>query len=782
MSDLAQNLELGDESGALKDLPLHRRRIGRWILFKRWARRVDLWAKLELAFALISVVMGLTAYTLLSRPEDPLRTGVQLSVTLLVALTLIPILGLGALIGRRLVTLWAARRKNSAGSRLHGRVVLLFSAVAIIPTLLIGIASSLLFEFGLQVWFSDRVKTVLDNAASVAEAYVEEHRGVIRQDLERMAKDLNSQPYLEQNQQLLQRYVLNQALTRDLSEAIVFASDMRVLARAELGVSVGTRGVALQDFQRAVSGEIVIISRPQNDPDRVDALVKLENYLDAYLYVSRLVDPRVLGHYLSTQTAVSEYQQLEKQRSAAQIRYNVILMLVALAILLAAILIGMWFATRLISPISRLALAAEKIRAGDLSARVPVRGAMDELGTLTRAFNRMTTQLQVQTGALVTANEALEKRQRFTSTVLEGVSAGVLGMDEGGKINLANRSATELLGTDAKALIGEILTDALPEMTPLFDEVRKAGGGYAQGRVNLVHDGHTQNLSVQLSAEVSEGQIVGYVATFDDITEQLADQRRAAWADVARRIAHEIKNPLTPIQLSAERLRRKYGDEVKSDPKIFTQCTDTIIRQVGDLRRIVDEFSSFARMPAPILHEEDLLDIIRQAIFLQEVANPDIEFSFVGGEERLPLACDRRLLAQAFTNLLKNAAESIAQRREDERKAGQRPDKGLIKTDLQVEGEQVTINIRDNGRGLPGDIKDRLFEPYVTTRTKGTGLGLAIVKKIIEDHGGQLHLKDCENGGAQAVVHLDYKILHERLAETNAGQDSQESGQVRGRV
>jgi two-component system nitrogen regulation sensor histidine kinase NtrY len=754
------------------DITQVKRSTPRWLLFRRWARKVDLSAKLELAFALISVVTGLVAYTLLSKPSDPLNHTTQPSVTLLLTLTLLPILGLGALIGRRLVILWAERRKGSAGSRLHGRVVLLFSAIAIVPTLLVGIASSLLFEFGLQVWFSDRVQTVLDNAATVAEAYVEEHREVIRQDLERMAKDLNSQPFLEQNRDLLQRYVIRQALTRDLSEAIVFDSSMRVLARHELGVSVGTKGLASRDFQRAVNGEIVILSDGESRTDRVDALVKLENYLDAYLYVSRLVDPRVINHYNATQTALSEYQQLEAQRSTAQIRYNIVLMLVALAILLAAILVALWFATRMISPISNLAHAAERIREGDLSARVPVRGAMDELGTLSRAFNRMTTQLQVQTGALVSANEELALRQRFTATVLEGVSAGVLGLDADGHINLANRSALDLLRTTNEELIGKPVLDSIPELGPLMEEIRKGQIGYAQGRVNLMRDGQIQNLAVQLSAEFEKNAIAGYVATFDDITEQLADQRRAAWADVARRIAHEIKNPLTPIQLSAERLLRKYGKEVHTDPQIFSQCTDTIIRQVGDLRRIVDEFSSFARMPAPILHEEDLFDTIKQAIFLQEVANPEIDFSLEFDGEELPLAFDRRLMSQALTNVVKNASESIMQRMQEERDAGKRPQKGQIYTLLSTEGQFAKIIIRDNGRGLPSDIKDRLFEPYVTTRTKGTGLGLAIVKKIIEDHSGQLMLKDCPNGGAEAIIQLDMVALQIRFEES--GEDEQE--------
>ncbi|MFZ5608627.1 MAG: ATP-binding protein [Pseudomonadota bacterium] len=758
-------------TGLAPSLLAARRRSALWRRLQHWARRVDLAAKLELAFALLSVVMGVTAYTLLSQTNDPLRATIQPSVTLIATLTLIPILGLAALIARRLATLWADRRRGSAGSRLHGRVVLLFSLIAIVPTLLVGIASSLLFEFGLQVWFSDRVRTVLDNAETVAQAYVEEHRKFIRADVEAMARDLNSQPFLEQNIPLLRDYVFNQALTRDLSEAIVFDSNMRVLARADLGVSVGTKGLEKSDFQRAVSGEIVIMTQPEEEPDRVRALVKLDKYFDAYLYVSRLVDARVLQHYLSTQTAVSEYQRLEEERSATQIRFNLILMLVSLAILLAAILTGLWFATRLIAPISALAKAAERVGKGDLKARVPVRGAMDEIAMLARAFNRMTAQLMSQTGALVAANEQLEQRRRFTETVVEGVSAGVLGLDAEGRITLANRSAAELLGVAPETLVGRGLAVALPEMAPLLSAVRDGEDRYGEARINLLRDGAVQNLAVQLSAEMDGKDAVGFVATFDDITEQLADQRRAAWADVARRIAHEIKNPLTPIQLSAERLKRKYGAEVRSDPQVFEQCTDTIIRQVSDLRRIVDEFSSFARTPAPILHAEDLVDVVRQAIFLQEVAHPEIRFTLDAPAQGLVLACDRRLIAQALTNLLKNAVESIAQSQDDARGIGHPLIAGAIAITLLRSHDAILIRVADNGRGLPPELGARLFEPYVTTRAKGTGLGLAIVKKIVEDHGGELKLVDGEDGGAVAIMRFDPELLARRLAEKHGTRE-----------
>lgn len=745
-----------------------RRPIGLWPRIQRWARRIDLIAKLEFFLMLMAVVMGIITYTALSPEGRPLDTGsgARVSLTLLLILTLLPILGLAALIARRVVILWAERRKNSAGSRLHGRVIILFSLVAIVPTLLVAIFSSLLFEFGLRVWFSDRVRTVLDSAATVAEAYVAEHRKFLGEEIRTFADDLNRGAAIyEQNPSALQDFVANQLVFRDLSEAIIFDSSMRVLARASNNVSIGTDGVARGDFERALAGDVVIITGPAAERDRVRAVIKLSKFFDSYLYVSRLVDPKVLSHFYETQQAVSEYRQLESERSTTQLRFNIVLVLVSLAILLAAIVAGFSFATRLVRPLSHLLNASERVRKGDLTARVPLRGAIDEIGVLARAFNRMTGQLQSQTNELVAANQQLDQRSRFTEAVLGGVSAGVLGLDAEGRVNLPNRSACTLLRMPAQAMAGKSLDELAPEMAGLLALAREDADGHAEGQVNLDRDGLFRNLLVQVRAERTQGTLVGYVVTFDDITGQLADQRRAAWADVARRIAHEIKNPLTPIQLSAERLRRKYAHEVTSDPAVFEQCTDTIIRQVNDLRRMVDEFSSFARMPAPIFHREDFIDVVRHAAFLLEVAHSEIKFELQAPQGGADLVCDRRLIAQAVTNLVKNAAESIEQRRHD---SAETAFKGEVRIAIDATDRQISLTVEDNGRGLPPEIRERLFEPYVTTRAKGTGLGLAIVKKIVEDHGGRLSLEDREAGGARAIIHFDRQHLAERLAEAQS--------------
>ena len=483
----------------------------------------------------------------------------------------------------------------------------------------------------------------------------------------------------------------------------------------------------------------------------------------------------MLNQVARTRTALSEYKVLTDRSRALKYRFNLMLVVVSLLILAAAIGFALWLANRLASPIARLADAAERVGAGDLDARVKVRNSPDEIGTLERAFNRMTGQLKAQQTALVTANSQADQRRKFTEAVLTGVSAGVLSIDAKGIIRLANQSAAQLLQTTAPALAGQPLAAAVPELATLLEEAGAKGD--AAGQVIIARGADTQTLSVRIAAET--GGARSYVLTFDDISDQLADQRRAAWADVARRIAHEIKNPLTPIQLSAERLQRKYAKQILEDPETFASLTGTIVRQVGDLRRMVDEFSSFARMPKPVFKPESVAEIAKQAVFLQEVAYPDVRFGLVVPSQLPDLVCDRRQISQALINLLKNAAEAIA--------ACGKTD-GLIGLTIRATDTHITIEVADNGCGLPVEARDRLTEPYVTTRSRGTGLGLAIVKKIVEEHGGTLDLGDAPGGGA--VARLGFALIHAHVIDydsepgadagadfTSIGGDFRQAGQ-----
>ncbi|BBK37283.1 PAS domain-containing sensor histidine kinase [Allostella sp. ATCC 35155] len=707
----------------------------------RWLSRIGLARKLAVALAIAALISGITTYVVITS-KPPFGPDPD-TVLLLLNLDLVLLLLLGAVVARRLVALWVQRRRGMAGARLHVRFVALFSLLSVTPTIVIAVFSFLFFNFGIQNWFSETVRTAVVESRAVAYAYLEEHQNVIRADVSAMAADLTRDSSLFiGNPQRFNQIVATQARVRGLSEAMVFDRSGRVLARSSISFALEFDPIPEWAMAEARSGMIAVLTSESDD--RVRALTRLDEDGNAFLYVGRFIDPRVIGHLERTEKAVAEYRDLEGRRSGIQITFGLLFLVVALLLLLAAVWAALMLANRLARPLGSLVEAAERVRAGDLGVRVTERENGDEIDTLSRAFNRMTRQLQSQRGELVEANQQLEVRRRFTEMVLSGVSAGVIGLDRDGAINLPNRSASLLLGIDLDGWLGADLAQAVPEMAELLVQVREADGRSIEGQVELLRDGRKRTLIVRLAAEKAGEETLGYVVTFDDISELLSAQRKAAWADVARRIAHEIKNPLTPIQLSAERLKRRYAKEITSDPETFQLCTDTIIRQVGDIGRMVDEFSSFARMPAPVMRQEDLGDICRQAVFLQRSARPDIRFGLeMPDAGRQSVRCDRRQIAQALTNLLQNAVDSI-----DGRPDGTAGEAGFVDVRLVWDESGVRIVVEDNGRGLPSEGRERLAEPYVTTRAKGTGLGLAIVKKIMEDHGGDLVLGDRQGGGA----------------------------------
>jgi two-component system, NtrC family, nitrogen regulation sensor histidine kinase NtrY len=707
-----------------------------------WAGRVRLVRKAAIALTLAALASAAGTYAAL-RGLPPFGGRRPDMDQLFLLLNLVLVLPLCAIVAWRVVQVWTERRRGLAGSRLHVRLVVLFSLVAVVPTIVVAVFSYLLFSFGVQAWFSERVRTALSNSLSVAEQYLHEHQQTIRADVVSMSSDLNRDAaFLSVNPQRLNQIVAAQAALRSLSEAVVFAADGRLLARTGFSLSLGLEPIPEWAIRQADSGDVAVLTG-DND-DRVRALVRLPAFGNAYLYVGRFVDPTVINHMEQTQSAVKDYNKLEGERSSFQTAFSLVFLAVGFLLLTGAVWVGLSFATHLARPITSLIAAAEQVRGGDLTARVPEGEGDEEFGSLRRAFNRMTHQLQAQRSELVEANRQLDQRRRFTETVLAGVSAGVIGLDQKGRINLPNRSASVLLNTDLDQAMGQNLADAVPEMAPLLEEAARRPERLAQSQLQVVRRGRAQTLLVRIAAEREEGEIKGYIVTFDDITELVSAQRKAAWADVARRIAHEIKNPLTPIQLSAERLKRKYLREIHNDPETFTTCTDTIIRHVGDIGRMVDEFSSFARMPAPVMKGEDLVEIVRQAAFLQRAASPEITIA-LDIPQSLRFSCDARQVSQALVNLLKNAAESI-QARDDEAPLGR-----IVIRIIEAAG-QTSLVVEDNGRGLPTEGRERLAEPYVTTRAKGTGLGLAIVKKIMEDHRGELVLEDREGGGARVML------------------------------
>ncbi len=724
----------------------------RWRQVRVWARRSGLSRKFAVALAIAATVSGFATYGALTR-SGPFGPDAE-SIIILLNIDLVLLLALGVIVARRLVVLWAERRRGSAGSRLHTRLVLMFSLAAIVPAILVGTFSAVFFTLGVDAWFSERVKTALDESAAVSQAYLDEHAANVRAQVLAMARDIeyNNGPGLIFDPNRLSMVLERQANLRDLSEAIVFRSDGRLLGKTSLSFSLALDQVPDDLLLRAASGEVVMVTG--DNSDRVRALVQLDSVPGVFLYAGRLVDPIVIGHTARVSSAVDEFQLLEVKRSDLQIAFALVYVIAAMLLLFVAIWFALLFATRLVQPVSALVGAAERVRAGDLTARVPDSNSNDELGSLSRAFNRMTGQLATQRRELIEANSQIDARRRFTESVLSGVSAGVVGLDAEGRVELPNRRALELLEVGHDDLVGHNLGDVVPELADMLRRAAAAPDGRTAGDVTLVRNDHITSLTVRIGSERNadrsgEAETTGYVVTFDDMTPLMSAQRKAAWADVARRIAHEIKNPLTPIQLSAERLKRKYLSQITKDQDIFVSCTDTIVRQVGDLRHIVDEFSNFARLPAPVFAVENAVAIANDAITLQEVARAKVSFVREFPDVPVPIRCDRRQLGQVLNNLIKNAIEAVEARIQDGWEG-----KGRIRVTVAREDGRCIITVHDNGRGLPSGPRDKLFEPYVTHRDKGTGLGLAIAQRIITEHDGSLTLVDSPDGGAGACIVL----------------------------
>jgi len=645
----------------------------------------------------------------------------------------------------------------------------LFGLISVAPAIIVAIFSALFFNFGLESWFSDTVRTALKESAAVADAYLEEHKRNIVADGVRMARDLDSQAFeLQFNQSRLIKTVSLHARVRGLTEAIVFTGNGDVIARSGLTGLLEFEPLPRDAFRTAASGEVAVLTGGADN--RVRALIRLSNFVDSYLYVGRYVDPVVLGHSERTKGAVKQFERLELSRADLQISFAMIFVVVALLLLLASIWVGLNFATSMSRPVSALIAATEKVRTGNLSARVVVDGTTDgEVETLGRAFNRMTDDLERNRRELIEANQQIDGRRVFTETVLSGVSAGVVGLDALGRITLPNRSASELLGIELEQMQGEPLDEVAPEFRQLLvDARRQTGTSVLERQVAVARGSQSRTLLVRITAMHAANEIKGFVVTFDDVSALLSAQRKAAWSDVARRIAHEIKNPLTPIQLSAERLKRRYLKQVPDDAEVFQTCIETIVRQVESIGRMVDEFSSFARMPSPVFRSENMNELCRQTVFLQRNTHRDITYEVTLPDAPFDVGCDGRQISQALTNLLQNAADGIEGRGEGE--------PGRIALELARRGAMCAITVSDNGIGLPADDRESLTEPYVTTRAKGTGLGLAIVRKIMEDHKGRLLLEDRDGGGARVSLVFADAVPAREKAGADGGEQAGNNG------
>jgi two-component system, NtrC family, nitrogen regulation sensor histidine kinase NtrY len=734
----------------------------------RWRRRLAVMVRRRRFISLIEILsvvaliaMVTISYFIVTQQGSPQSLLTPPMVAMLLVANLVPAMALMVLAARRVALGRAARSPLGGRGRLHVRLVALFSVVASVPTLLVVIFASLLFQQGVQFWFSDRARTILENADTVSQIYAEENKERINRDIVAMAGDVVGyiNEYDIESPEFADRFFY-QVVARDLTEAAIINvgndGGLRLIAGVNLDDRPLEKRFPAATLTQLREGETRVIT---DAGDRVEAVVRLDPEEEVYLYTSRKVNPAAIQQIEEARSAASDYQKTLLTSRTLQFRFNAVLLLVSLLIVALSIWIALTLADKLVRPVGQLVNAARRVTAGDLSARVPTSKINDEVSTLGNAFNRMTTKLEEQTGALVSANSQLENRRAFIEAVLSGVTAGIISLDSKRRVRLINSSAEALLKTGDKSAVGQKLADLAPELDKQLDSEQR------EGIIQLSSGGEPRTLAVK-RVKV-EG---GHVLTFDDITEQLLDQRRAAWSDVARRIAHEIKNPLTPIQLAAERLQRRYGGEVTSDPSTFERLTGTIVRQVGDLRRMVDEFSSFARMPKPIFRDEAIVEVARQALFLHEVAHPEISFRLEAPEPSPILTCDRRQLGQALTNIVKNGVEAIQQKHEE----GERTGKDRITMTIGESDGQIRIDIADTGVGLPAE-RGTLTEPYMTTRAKGTGLGLAIVKKIVEEHFGSIEFDDAPGGGTVVRLVFDAETLA-RLGAGDAIQDTVVNG------
>ena len=693
-------------------------------------------------FIIASLVSGIATYAVMTKRPEETET-----VFWLININLGLFLVLAIFVARQITRLWIERKKGLAGSQLHVRLVFIFSLLTAAPAILMTLFSAAFFYFGVQAWFSDRVSTAVSDSLVVAEAYLEEHHQTMRADALAMANDINREvAVLTDNPQALNRFVQAQSLLRNLSEVMVFTSSGRVLARSKLTFTLEFDPIPQATLEKSRQGDVVLLVGGDVDEsqDRVRALIKLDEYVDTYLLVGRLVDEKVIRHLNTAKDAVEGYAELEGRRSSFQLSITFMFLAVALLLLFVAVWFGLVFAGQLVRPISQLILASERVRSGDFTACVDYADKNDELGVLGLSFNRMTSQLADQREELIEANRQIDERRRFTEAVLASTSSGIVGLDGQHGITLANPVAARLFDIDLDALIGKPISEVLPEIEDLFSRLLDTNKAC---EVEYITKNDVKRiLSIRVTKEVSDGQD-SFVLTFDDVSPLVAAQRKAAWSDVARRIAHEIKNPLTPIQLSAERLHKKYLPQIEDDPESFQRCTETIVRQVEQIGHMVKEFSDFARIPDAVKAHHDVIQICRDAVDLQKQAYPDIQFSFKAQKENIVGCCDAGQIAQVLNNILLNAIQAI-----QESKTGQH-----IDVSLNVDKGNIVIDVKDDGPGLPKKNKQNLTEPYVTTRKKGTGLGLAIVKKILDDHNGSIDLDDRRSAPSGAHVTIRFE-------------------------
>ncbi len=711
--------------------------------------------EIRLAYAsiVIALVLGIFTYALLSSPQ--FLDGQSDVTIILLVLDVTVLFILSIFVFRRIINLFRERKRRLAGYQLHWRLAILFSIISVLPSLIVMGFAIFVLDYSLRGWFNDRISTAVEESVTIANSYLEEHKRSVSGQLLAMANDINREaPNLIGNRKRFDLFLTNQAGVRNMTEALVVDSTGRVLANSKYAYAITFSNLDDNFYNKAKQGEVAIADT-END-NRIRAGLRLNQFVDAYLLVGRFVDPTVLAAVDRTQFAASTYQLLDIQQLDLQVSFAVMFGMVSMLLLLGSVWLGLNFANAIVTPISSIISVADKVRSGDHAIRVGILKDSGEIGELAASFDKMLDEMNKNRQELVEANIQLDKRREFTEAVLAGVSSGVIGIDNNQIITLPNLAAQVMLNLTPHQVIGKKLVDVVPEFSDVLNRAANLGQRAPEVNIDINRDNIQLTLLARVTRETVAGRLVGYVVTFDNVSDLMDAQRKAAWADIARRIAHEIRNPLTPIQLAAERLSSKFTISDAKEHASFASNVEMIIRQVDDIRRLVDEFSAFARMPAPNIEPHDLMEIVNSQIMLFQSSDSTITFEKdFQSLKSIQIACDDGMIRQAITNLFQNAVDAMTE--------ANTKDKKLMVSVLKTENE-VEVRVTDNGPGLPKHGRKELTNPYVTNRSKGTGLGLAIVNKIMEDHSGKLHLASTDDPDMQGPEGYDGAIVILRFA------------------
>jgi len=703
---------------------------------------------IAIILATFFVLLSIAIYTIISKSIASTEYNYEL-VTALMLINLGIIFSLCIIILFKVVRIWNERRKNYIGSRMQNRIVLIFSLLTVLPTLMMSLFSIFFFIYGIQNWFDSKISKALDNSLAVSEAYLQEHAQNLRDDAYSIAKDIDKySKILKKKQNLFNNFLSNHANWRNLSEMVVFKGD-NIIATSKNTIEFLVRldEISPKSIENAANGRIIIVLPSK---EKVRALIKLNKFKDSYLLITRNVDSNVLGYMTQTKNSFEQYSKLKKNSFNIQIQFASAFVGLSIVLLLSAIWLGLIFAGRIVAPIYKLIAATERVKSGDLTVHLEEQNRDDEVTTLFQAFNRMTGTLQKNQLQLGEINRQIDERSRLIEAVFSGVNSGIISIDDRKRVKLYNKAALNILKFNNESVMGRFIADIFPEITTHFSKLRGNVDEIFQQQIDIKRDGIISQLLVRIVPEEENRHIEGYTITIDNISKLVSAQRLAAWSDVARRIAHEIRNPLTPINLSAERIRKKYEDEI-TDKENFNRYIDTIIRHSENIEKIVREFSDFARLPEPVLKKNSITQIIKDAVFSEKVVNNNVNYELNLPEEDISFDFDKEQISRVLLNLLKNAAESMKEQNVE-------PEKPMNLYVSLKQGKNLELEIIDNGKGFPPELINKLTEPYVTTREKGTGLGLAIVKKIIDDHNGTLELgNNIDNNGK--IIGAKVKII-----------------------